>query len=117
MMIITILKLLIKGIIPVAHIQNFVCLVSECAHMHEYDKLRTFLSDNKIHDKFICHAVGNSTCLKCFYLLAAALEPHENRRHTALTVHQPHLLTQLRELKQTLLVQLYALLEDAQQHL
>ncbi len=38
-MIITILKLLIKGLKPVAHIQNFVSLVSECAHV--YDKVRT----------------------------------------------------------------------------
>ena len=50
-------------------------------------------------------------------LLATALEAHEHRRHTALTVHQPHLLPQLRELEEAFLVQLDPLLQDAQQHL
>ena len=47
------------------------------------------------------------------YLLTSSLEPHEHRGHTGLSIHQPHLLPELRVLEHALLVQLYALLQDA----
>ena len=47
------------------------------------------------------------------YLLTSPLEPHEHWGHAGLAVHQPHLLSELRVLEHALLVQLYALLQDA----
>ena len=74
------------------------------------------LSEKKVLS-FIGAGIVLILILKCLsYLLTSTLVPHENGCHTLSFASQVRFLLDLSELEETLLVQLDALLQDAEQH-